>query len=279
MLFIPAHIWTPHFAVLGASSGFDSLEECFEDLLPHIFALETGLSSDPPMNSRLSALDRYAIVSNSDAHSAPKIGREATCFHTDLSFPAIRDALPRRDPARSTTTIEFYPEEGKYHLDGHRKCGVCWTPPQTLAADGLCPECGRKLTIGVLHRVESLADRAAAFSLDVDDILTGGEPALASNQAPARPAATPKRVLPPTAVVAAPARLRSGFVWPVDGRVVRRFGPGASGERNDGIKIAVPLATPVKAAADGVVAYVGDGIAALGGRVVVDRKTSWRERV
>ena len=162
VLFIPAHIWTPHFAVLGASSGFDSLEECFEDLLPHIFALETGLSSDPPMNSRLSALDRYAIVSNSDAHSAPKLGREATCFDTDLSFPAIRDALRSRDPARFTGTIEFYPEEGKYHLDGHRKCGVCWTPPQTLAADGLCPECGRKLTIGVLHRVELLADRAAS---------------------------------------------------------------------------------------------------------------------
>lgn len=121
----------------------------------------------------------------------------------------------------------------------------------------------------------SLADRAAAFSLDVDDILTGGEPALASNQAPARPAATPKRVLPPTAVVAAPARLRSGFVWPVDGRVVRRFGPGASGERNDGIKIAVPLATPVKAAADGVVAYVGDGIAALGGLVIVKHGDNW----
>jgi uncharacterized protein (TIGR00375 family) len=159
VLFIPAHIWTPHFAVLGASSGFDSLEECFDDLLPHIFAVETGLSSDPPMNSRLSQLDRCAVVSNSDAHSPPKLGREATCFDGEMSYPAIYDALQTRDPARFTGTIEFYPEEGKYHHDGHRKCGISWKPPQTLAADGLCPECGRKLTVGVLHRVEALADR------------------------------------------------------------------------------------------------------------------------
>ena len=159
VLFIPAHIWTPHFAVLGASSGFDSLEECFDDLLPHIFAVETGLSSDPPMNSRLSALDRYAVVSNSDAHSPSRLGREATCFDTDLSYTGLLEALRSRDPSRFTGTIEFYPEEGKYHYDGHRKCGVRWKPAQTRAAGGLCPECGRKLTVGVLHRVESLADR------------------------------------------------------------------------------------------------------------------------
>ena len=159
VLFIPAHIWTPHFAVLGASSGFDSLEECFDDLLPHIFAVETGLSSDPPMNSRLSALDRYAVVSNSDAHSPSRLGREATCFDTDLSYTGLFEALRSRDPSRFTGTIEFYPEEGKYHYDGHRKCGVRWKPAETRAAGGLCPECGRKLTVGVLHRVESLADR------------------------------------------------------------------------------------------------------------------------
>ena len=159
VLFIPAHIWTPHFAVLGASSGFDSLEECFDDLLPHIFAVETGLSSDPPMNSRLSALDRYAVVSNSDAHSPSRLGREATCFDTDLSYTGLFEALRSRDPARFTGTIEFYPEEGKYHYDGHRKCGVRWKPAETRAAGGLCPECGRKLTVGVLHRVEALADR------------------------------------------------------------------------------------------------------------------------
>ena len=160
VLFIPAHIWTPHFAVLGASSGFETLEECYEDLLPHIPAVETGLSSDPPMNSRLSALDGFAVVSNSDAHSPRKLAREATCYDTELSYPAMLSALRDRDPARLAGTLEFYPEEGKYHYDGHRKCEVRWKPSQTLAADGRCPECGRKLTVGVLHRVEKLADRA-----------------------------------------------------------------------------------------------------------------------
>ncbi len=159
VLFIPAHIWTPHFAVLGASSGFDTLEECFEDMLPHIFAVETGLSSDPPMNWRLSMLDDYAIISNSDAHSPQKLAREATCFDTDLSFRGMYEALRDRDPTRFRGTLEFYPEEGKYHFDGHRKCHVCWKPAQTIEAEGMCPVCGRKLTVGVLHRVERLADR------------------------------------------------------------------------------------------------------------------------
>ncbi len=167
VLFIPAHIWTPHFAVLGASSGFDTLEECFEDMLPHIFAVETGLSSDPPMNWRLSMLDNYAIVSNSDAHSPQKLAREATCFNTDLSFRGMYDALKDRDPTRFTGTLEFYPEEGKYHFDGHRKCDICWKPAQTLDADGICPICNRKLTVGVLHRVEKLADRAEGARPDV----------------------------------------------------------------------------------------------------------------
>ncbi len=167
VLFVPAHIWTPHFAALGASSGFDSLEECYEDLLPHIFAVETGLSSDPPMNWRLSALDRYAIVSNSDAHSPQKLAREATCFDAECSYPGIYSALKDRDPARFLGTLEFYPEEGKYHYDGHRKCAVCYKPEQTLAAGGICPVCGRKLTVGVLHRVERLADRPEGFRPDV----------------------------------------------------------------------------------------------------------------
>ena len=167
VLFIPAHIWTPHFAVLGASSGFDTLEECFEDMLPHIFAVETGLSSDPPMNWRLSMLDNYAIVSNSDAHSPQKLAREATCFNTELSFRGMYNALKDRDPTRFTGTLEFYPEEGKYHFDGHRKCDICWKPGQTLDADGICPVCGRKLTVGVLHRVEKLADRAEGDRPDV----------------------------------------------------------------------------------------------------------------
>src|SRR5499427_8826384 len=159
VLFVPAHIWTPHFAVLGSESGFDSLEECFDELLPHVFALETGLSSDPSMNTRLSALDRFAIISNSDAHSAPKLAREATCFDTELGYAAIYEALKARDPSRFTGTLEFYPEEGKYHYDGHRKCEIRWQPAQTLQTDGRCPVCGGKLTVGVLHRVERLADR------------------------------------------------------------------------------------------------------------------------
>ena len=159
VLFVPAHIWTPHFAVLGSESGFDSLEECFDELLPYIFALETGLSSDPSMNTRLSALDRFAIISNSDAHSAPKLAREATCFNTELGYAAIYTALKERDRTRFTGTLEFYPEEGKYHYDGHRKCQIRWKPAQTLQAEGRCPVCGGKLTVGVLHRVERLADR------------------------------------------------------------------------------------------------------------------------
>jgi uncharacterized protein (TIGR00375 family) len=159
VLFVPAHIWTPHFAVLGSESGFDSLEECFDELLPYVFALETGLSSDPPMNTRLSVLDRFAIISNSDAHSAQKLAREATCFDTELGYAAIYTALKERDPTRFTGTLEFYPEEGKYHYDGHRKCQIRWKPAQTLQAEGRCPTCGGKLTVGVLHRVERLADR------------------------------------------------------------------------------------------------------------------------
>ena len=154
---IPAHIWTPWFAVLGSKSGFDSIEHCYGDLSSHIFALETGLSSDPAMNSRLSALDRYTLVSNSDAHSPPKIGREACVFETDLDYFAMRRAL---ETGRGYGgTVEFFPEEGKYHLDGHRKCGVCLTPQETIRHQGRCPVCGKPVTLGVMHRVNELADR------------------------------------------------------------------------------------------------------------------------
>ncbi|RME72144.1 MAG: AAA family ATPase, partial [Chloroflexi bacterium] len=156
---IPAHIWTPWFSLLGSKSGFDSVEECFADLTPHIFALETGLSSDPPMNWRVSSLDRYTLVSNSDAHSPQKLAREANLFNTDLSYPAIFDALKTGHPDTFLGTIEFFPEEGKYHLDGHRKCNLRWKPRDTLAHNGLCPVCGKPVTVGVLHRVETLADR------------------------------------------------------------------------------------------------------------------------
>ncbi len=156
---IPAHIWTPWFSMLGSKSGFDSVQECFGDLTPHIFALETGLSSDPPMNWRVSQLDGYTLVSNSDAHSPPKLGREATLFNTELGYDALFAALKSGDPAQFLGTIEFFPEEGKYHNDGHRKCGIAWQPPTTIEHNGLCSVCGKPVTVGVLHRVEELADR------------------------------------------------------------------------------------------------------------------------
>ncbi len=163
-MFVPAHAWTPHFSVFGAESGFDSLEECFEELTPHIHAIETGLSSDPPMNWRLSALDRITLISNSDAHSPTKMGREANIFNTEISYEAITDAI--RTKKGFLGTIEFFPEEGKYHYDGHRTCGVNLSPKETIRYNYLCPQCGRRVTVGVMHRVEKLADRADGFKLE-----------------------------------------------------------------------------------------------------------------
>lgn len=160
---IPAHLWTPWFSVFGSMSGFDSLEECFEEFIPHIHAIETGLSSDPGMNWRLSQLDGVAIVSNSDSHSLERIGREANAFDTELSYQGITDAIKAKDPKRFLFTIEFFPEEGKYHYDGHRLCGVRWSPEETKAHKGICPKCGRGVTVGVMARVEQLADRPAGF--------------------------------------------------------------------------------------------------------------------
>ncbi|MEU9891628.1 endonuclease Q family protein [Sphaerisporangium sp. NPDC051011] len=154
---VPAHVWTPWFGVFGSKSGFDTLEEAYADLTDHIFALETGLSSDPGMNWRVSALDRYRLVSYSDAHSPPIVGRETTVFDTELDYYAILNALRTGDGHAGT--IEFYPEEGKYHLDGHRKCGIRMDPRETRRHGGVCPVCGRKLTVGVLSRVDDLADR------------------------------------------------------------------------------------------------------------------------
>ena len=158
-ILIPAHIWTPWFSMLGSKSGFDSIEECFEDLTSYIFAVETGLSSDPPMNWRVSGLDGLTLVSNSDAHSPMNVGREANVFNTGLSYADIKSALASKDLATFLGTFEFYPEEGKYHLDGHRNCKVRLRPPKTMKYDGKCPVCGKALTLGVLYRVEELADR------------------------------------------------------------------------------------------------------------------------
>ncbi len=170
---MPAHIWTPWFAIFGSKSGYDSIPECFEELTPHIFAVETGLSSDPPMNWRVSALDSVALVSHSDAHSLPNLGRETDIFEGDgLSYDTIMNALRHANPKavaagedknlslRLAGTIEFFPDEGRYHYDGHRECKVCMSPAETAKVRGLCPKCGRELTIGVLNRVEELADRA-----------------------------------------------------------------------------------------------------------------------
>ena len=159
---MPAHAWTPHFAVFGSQSGFDSLEECFGDLAGEIFAVETGLSSDPPMNWRLSALDRIALISNSDAHSPEKLGREANLFDCELSYAGVFAAIRGRDPKKFLKTLEFFPEEGKYHADGHRKCETRLEPAETIRRGGLCPACGKPVTVGVLHRVEKLADRRKA---------------------------------------------------------------------------------------------------------------------
>jgi DNA helicase-2/ATP-dependent DNA helicase PcrA len=154
---VPAHIWTPWFAALGSKSGFDSIAECYGDLAHHIFAVETGLSSDPPMNRRLSILDGYTLVSNSDAHSPGKIGREACVFDTPLDYFSMRRAL--ETGIGYDGSVEFFAEEGKYHHDGHRNCGVSFEPRETREHGGLCPVCSRPLTLGVLHRVSELADR------------------------------------------------------------------------------------------------------------------------
>ncbi len=159
IFFVPAHIWTPWFSVLGSKSGFDSMEECFEDLSPHIHAVETGLSTDPPMNWMCSFLDPYTLISNSDAHSPEKLGRNANIFNTELSYNGIVDAMISGDQRKFLGTIDFFPQEGKYHYDGHRKCGVCWSPLDTLRHDEICPVCGKKITIGVMNRIAQLADR------------------------------------------------------------------------------------------------------------------------
>lgn len=158
---VPAHVWTPWFAVLGSKAGFNRIDDCYRDLAAHVFAFETGLSSDPEMNWRISDLDRYQMVSHSDAHSPPMIGRETTVFDTDVDYFAIKRAL--ETGVGLDGTVEFFPEAGKYHADGHRKCDVRFDPGATAAHGGACPACGKGLTVGVLNRVEELADRPVGY--------------------------------------------------------------------------------------------------------------------
>lgn len=165
-LVVPAHVWTPWFAVFGSKSGFDSLEECFEDYAKYIYAIETGLSSDPAMNWRLSQLDKVAIISNSDSHSLPKIGREANFFDTELSYNGIAEAIKTKNKNKFLHTVEFFPEEGKYHFDGHRLCNISLAPKESKKYNNICPACAKPLVIGVLNRVEELADRPEGFVLE-----------------------------------------------------------------------------------------------------------------
>jgi len=163
-LIYPAHAWTPWFAVFGSKSGFDSLEECFHDQTENIYAIETGLSSDPAMNWRLSALDKITILSNSDAHSLPNLGREANVMDLEkISYDEIYEAIKNKDLNKLKYTIEFYPEEGMYHFDGHRDCGVRFSPEETKKHKGICPVCKKPLTVGVMNRVNELADRPEGF--------------------------------------------------------------------------------------------------------------------
>jgi len=163
---VPAHIWTPHFGLFGANSEFNSIEECFEDMSDKIYALETGLSSDPPMNWRWKKLDRFSLVSNSDAHSPSKIGREANVFSEEFGYKELIKILKTKDKNKFLYTIEFYPQEGKYHWDGHRKCNVCIPPKEAKKFNLQCPKCGSKITVGVMHRVEALGKREEGFILE-----------------------------------------------------------------------------------------------------------------
>ena len=160
---IPAHAWTPWFSIFGSKSGFNSIEECFGEYAKHIHAIETGLSSDPEMNWRLSMLDNITLISNSDAHSPAKIGREANVFDCGMDYFEIMEIIKKRDKKRFLYTVEFFPEEGKYHYDGHRECKVLMSPAETKKGHGKCPVCGKGVTVGVMHRVDALADRLAGF--------------------------------------------------------------------------------------------------------------------
>lgn len=165
-LFVPAHAWTPWFSIFGSNSGFDSIEECFGEYSKYIYAIETGLSSDPEMNWRLSALDKITLISNSDAHSPGKLGREANIFNCKMDYYEIIDAIKKKDKKRFLYTVEFFPEEGKYHYDGHRLCNILFSPEETKKHNNICPVCKKPLTVGVMNRVNEIADRKEGFIPD-----------------------------------------------------------------------------------------------------------------
>jgi len=170
---VPAHVWTPWFSIFGSRSGFDSVEDCFGDLSSHVFALETGLSSDPAMNRLISGLDRYALISNSDCHSPSKLGREVNLFDTGFDYYAMRDAIRGNSRDSFRGTVEFFPEEGKYHFDGHLDCKICLDPVESRKIGDLCPVCRKPLTIGVHHRVMDLADREEPlFAADSPEVFS-----------------------------------------------------------------------------------------------------------
>lgn len=166
-LIVPAHAFTPWFGIFGSKSGFNSIEECFGDYSKYIYALETGLSADPAMIWRMSDGQKITLISNSDAHSPWKIGREANVFDTEISYKDIIEAIKSKDPKKFLYTIEFYPEEGKYHFDGHRNCSIRLSPKETKKYNGICPVCGKPLTLGVLNRVEALSDKEEGFKPEV----------------------------------------------------------------------------------------------------------------
>lgn len=166
ILFVPGHAWTPHFSIFGSNSGFDSAEECFEAETPKIYSIETGLSSDPAMNWRWSKLDRFCLISNSDSHSPSKIGREANVFKEAINYKELVRILKTKDKTKFLYTIEFFPEEGKYHWDGHRDCKARLSPKEAMRINNKCPSCGKPVTIGVMHRLEKLADRPEGFVLE-----------------------------------------------------------------------------------------------------------------
>ncbi|HEX9934638.1 MAG TPA: endonuclease Q family protein, partial [bacterium] len=163
---IPAHVWTPWFSLFGSESGYDSIEEAYGDMTPHIRAVETGLSSDPSMNWRLSALDSITLISNSDAHSPAKLGREANVLDCGFDYDEIVLILKTKNRDKFLETVEFFPEEGKYHYDGHRACNIRFSPSETQKHGGICPVCGKSVVVGVMSRVEQLADRPEGFKPD-----------------------------------------------------------------------------------------------------------------